>query len=169
MNLDHDFFRWANWVKTKKKKGSSPKMKHVFSRIQVKTKKKGFHQEWNTFFPEFKGKPALRCRPESNYWGGWSSRHYSYYWGGFSQIIGGYISPILPGFGTHVWYVQNLNTTYLSPWTVLQFKSVPYQRTVPVPLLKRRTVLLCRNWSVPYCHSCFQLLATLTNFKITSL
>ena len=61
--------------------------------------------------------------------------------------------------GSTVRYVQNLRTTYLALWivlyqrTVLQFNfwSVPYQRNVPVPLQKRRTVLLSKNWGVPYC------------------
>ena len=39
-------------------------MEHFFPRIQVKTKKKGLHQKWNTFFMYW---PALRCTPESNY------------------------------------------------------------------------------------------------------
>ena len=26
-------------------------MEHIFPQIQVKTKKKGLHQKWNTFFP----------------------------------------------------------------------------------------------------------------------
>ena len=50
-------------------------------------------------------------------------------------------------YGT-VRYVRNLRTTYLAPRTVpyqrtvLQFNfwSVPYQRTVPVPFQKRRTI-----------------------------
>ena len=54
---------------------------------------------------------------------------------------------VLSKDGSTVWYVQNLRTTYLAPptvpfrRTVLQFNlwSVQYQRTVPVPLQKRRT------------------------------
>ena len=61
--------------------------------------------------------------------------------------------------------------------TVLQFNfsSVPYQRTLPVSLQKKRTVPAYRtSWqklrrTVPYCHFSFQLLATLTDFEITSL
>ena len=68
-------------------------MEHFFPRIQVKTKKKGFHQKWNTFFPEFKWRPLLRRKPESNYWGDAVIDH--------TQIIGGDISqPIPPGSGT---------------------------------------------------------------------
>ena len=36
-------------MKTKKQKRSSPEMENFFSRIQVKTKKKGLYQKWNTF------------------------------------------------------------------------------------------------------------------------
>ena len=63
----------------------------------MKTKKKGFHQKRNTFFFEFKWRPALRCTPESNYWGDADVDH--------SQIIGGLYPPYLPhppGFGIPV-------------------------------------------------------------------
>ena len=59
----------------------------------MKTKKKGFHLKWNSFFPEFKWTPTLRCTPELNYWGGCRCRPYSNYWGGYSQIIGGIYPP----------------------------------------------------------------------------
>ena len=97
MNLDHDFFQVSKLSEDqKKKKRSSPKMEHFFSRIQVKTKKR------TLFFPEFKWRPALRCTPESNYWGVCRCRPYSNYWGGYSQVIGGTYHPIPPslGFGT---------------------------------------------------------------------
>ena len=60
----------------------------------------GNSTEWNTFFPEFRWRPALRCTPESNYWRGCRCKPYSNYWGdtvkllgGYSQIVGEYISP----------------------------------------------------------------------------
>ena len=85
-------------MKTKKK--SSPKMEHFFPQIQVKTKKKGLHQKWNNFFPEFKWTPTLRCTPKSNYWGGCRCRPYSNHWGGgYSQIIGKIYPPSPPRFG----------------------------------------------------------------------
>ena len=57
-------------------------MEHFFCQIWVKTKnKKGLHQRWNTFFPEFKWTPTLRCTPESNYWGDADVDH--------TQTIGG--------------------------------------------------------------------------------
>ena len=81
MNLDHNFFQ--------------------VSKLSKDQKKKGFHQKRNTFFPEFKWRPALRCTPQSNYWGICRCRPYSNYWGGYSQIIGGDIFyPSPPGFGT---------------------------------------------------------------------
>ena len=61
----------------------------------------GYATEWNTFFPEFRWRPARRCTPESNYWRGCRCKPYSNYWGGYSQIIGGIYPPIHPpGFGT---------------------------------------------------------------------
>ena len=66
MNLDHDFFQVSKLSEDqKKKKRSSPKMEHFFSRIQVKTKKR------TLFFPNSSG--DLR-----------SDAHQS-------QIIGGYV------------------------------------------------------------------------------
>ena len=56
------FFRLANEVKTKEKKG--------------------LHQKWNTFFSKFKWRSALRCTPESNYWRGGADVDHT-------QIIGG--------------------------------------------------------------------------------
>ena len=63
MNLDHDFVQVGKLSKDQKK---------------------GLHQKCNTnfFFPEFKWTPALRCTPESNYWGGCRCRPYSNYCGG---------------------------------------------------------------------------------------
>ena len=50
--------------------------------------KKGLHQKWNNFFPEFKWTPALRCTPESNYWGECRCRPYSNYWGDTPKLFG---------------------------------------------------------------------------------
>ena len=49
MNLDLDFVQVSKFSEDQKKR-SSTKMKH-FPQIQVKIKKKGLHQKWNTFFP----------------------------------------------------------------------------------------------------------------------
>ena len=49
MNLDHDFVQ--------------------VSKLR-EDQKKGLHQKWNTFFPEFKWTLTLRCTPESNFFGG---------------------------------------------------------------------------------------------------
>ena len=51
-------------------------------------KKKGFHQNGTLFFPEFKWRPSLRRKPESNYWGDAAIDH--------TQIIGGDISQPIP-------------------------------------------------------------------------
>ena len=76
-------------------------MNTFFPQIQMKTKKKGLHQKWNTFFPDFKWTPTLRCTPESNYWGRCRSRPYSNYWGGNIVKLLKDISPPIPlGFGT---------------------------------------------------------------------
>ena len=47
MNFDHDFFRVSKLSEDQKK---------------------GLHQKWNTFSPEFKWRLALRCTPQSSYW-----------------------------------------------------------------------------------------------------
>ena len=87
MNDDHDFFQVSKLSEDQKKR-SSPKMEHFFPRIQVKTKKKGFHQIGTLFFPEFKWRPSLRRKPESNYRGDTVIDH--------TQIIGGVISQPIP-------------------------------------------------------------------------
>ena len=59
---------------------------------QVKSrskKKKGLHQKWNTFFPEFKYRPALRCTLESNYWRDADEDH--------TQTVRGYTVKLLGG------------------------------------------------------------------------
>ena len=89
-------------IEWRPKKRSSPQMDHVFLRIQVKTKKKGFSPKMKHFFPEFKYRPALRCTPESNYWRGCRWRPYSNYWGDTVKLLGGYIPPSRQGFDTPV-------------------------------------------------------------------
>ena len=63
-------------------------------------KKKVFTKNGRLFVPEFKWRPALRCRPESKYWGGCICRPYSNHWGDTIKLLGGDIFPIPPGFGT---------------------------------------------------------------------
>ena len=85
-------------MKTKKnKKRSSPKTEHFFTKngtlfspnVGEDHKKKVFTKTGTLFFPKFQWRPALRCTPKSNYWGG------------YSQIIGWDIFPHPPsGFGT---------------------------------------------------------------------
>ena len=53
-------------------------------------------------FPPLSRHHWLGCTPESNYRKGCRCRPYSNYYGGYSQIIGrGYIPPIPPGFRHH--------------------------------------------------------------------
>ena len=60
----------------------------------MKTKKKVFTKNETLFFPEFKWSPALRRRPESNYWRGDAAvDHTQIIGGGYSQIIGGRYTP----------------------------------------------------------------------------
>ena len=87
MNVDHDFFQVSKLSEDQKKK-SSPKMEHFFPRIQVKTKKKVFTKIGTLFFPEFKWRPSLRRKPESNYWGDAVIDH--------TQIIGGTFPNLSP-------------------------------------------------------------------------
>ena len=90
MNLDHDFVQVSKLNEGQKriglhhkmelffspnlgedqKKRSSPKMVNTFSPNSGENQKKGLNQTWNSFFPEFKWTPTLRCTPESNYWEG---------------------------------------------------------------------------------------------------
>ena len=66
-----------------------------------KNQKKGLHRKWNTFFPEFKYIPTLRCAPELNYWRGCRWRPYSNCWGKIQlNYCRGYILPSPAGFGT---------------------------------------------------------------------
>ena len=65
---------------------SSPKMQQFFPPNSGKDQKKGLYQKRNTFFPEFQWRPALRCTPESNYWGD------------TVKVLGEIFPP--PGFGT---------------------------------------------------------------------
>ena len=72
---------------------------------------------------------------------------------------------------------RTLNRTVPAYRTSVQFlkRTVPTYRTRTIPKKAYRTSeqKLKRNVpyqrTVPYCHSCFQLLATLTDFEITSL
>ena len=81
MNLDHDFVQVSKLSEDQKKERSSPKIEH--------------------FFPEFKWTPALRCTPESNYWGGDADVDHTQTIGGIqSNYLGGIYPPSPPGFGT---------------------------------------------------------------------
>ena len=70
---------------------------------------------------------------------------------------------------------RTLNRTVPAYRTSVQFlkRTVPFQKRRTVPAYRTSEQKLKRNVpyqrTVPYCHSCFQLLATLTDFEITSL
>ena len=107
MNLDHDFVQVSKLSKDQKKiftkngtlfssnsgKGQKKILTkngtHFFYQFQAKTKKKGLHQKWKTFWT-----PTLRCTPELNYWGDADVDH--------TQTMGGdtvkSLPPIPPGF-----------------------------------------------------------------------
>ena len=63
----------------------------------------GCATESNTFFPEFRWRPALRCTPESNYLlEGMQMKTILKLLGGYNQIIGGDISPHPPRDSAHL-------------------------------------------------------------------
>ena len=97
MNLDHDFVQVSKLSEDQKKKFFTKKGT-LFSSNSGEDQKKGLHQKWNTFFPEFKWTSYAQVHTRVKLLGGCRCRSYSNYWGGYSQIIGGDISP--PGFGT---------------------------------------------------------------------
>ena len=51
MNLDHDLFQVSKLSENQKKKVFTKNGTLFSLRTQVKTKKKGLHQKWNTFTP----------------------------------------------------------------------------------------------------------------------
>ena len=84
-------------VKTRKK-DLYKKWNSFLPQIQVKTKKKVFSKS-GTLFPEFHcsiGQLRSDAHQSQIIGGGCRCRPYSNYWGGFSQIIGGDISPNPP-------------------------------------------------------------------------
>ena len=99
MNFDHNFVQVSK-LSEDQKKSFSPKMNTFSPNSDEDQKKKVFTKNGTLFFLDFKWTPTLRCTPESNYWMRCRSRPYSNYWVGYSQIIEGYIPPILLRFGT---------------------------------------------------------------------
>ena len=83
-------------------------MEHFFSLNSAgedqKKKKKVFTKKGTLFFPEFKWTPTLRCTPESIYWEGCRCIPYSTQTtdGDTAKLLGEYILPSPPGFGTPV-------------------------------------------------------------------
>ena len=71
-------------------------MEHFFPQIQVKTKKKGLRQKWNTFFPRIQVDTYAQMHTTQIIRGDADVDHTQTIGGGYSQIIGGYIPP--PGF-----------------------------------------------------------------------
>ena len=69
---------------------------HFFSPNSGEDQKKGLPQEWNTFFPQI----FAQLYTHSNYWGGCRRGPFLNYWGNTAKLLGGYIPPSPPGFGT---------------------------------------------------------------------
>ena len=88
------FFRWAKkkWRPTKKR--SSPKMEPFLSEFRWRpNKKKVFTKKWALFSPNSSWDLRSDAHQSQNIGGGCRCRPYSNYWGGYSQIIVGDISP----------------------------------------------------------------------------
>ena len=68
-------------------------MEHFFPQIQVKTKKKGLHQnKWNTIFSRIQVDTYAQMHTRVKLLGGGCRcRPYSNYWGDAVKLLGGYI------------------------------------------------------------------------------
>ena len=100
MNLDHNLFQVGKLSEDQKKKGLHQKWNTFFPEFRWKPKKKVFTKSGTLFFPEFKWRPALICRPESNYWGDADVDHTQIIGGDTVKLLGGCIPPSPPGIGT---------------------------------------------------------------------
>ena len=88
MNLDHDFFQVS-------KLSEDQKMKHFFSPNSGENQnKKSLHQKWTLFSPN-SGKDLRSDARQSQIIGGMLMKT-------ILKLLGGYIPPSLPGFGTPV-------------------------------------------------------------------
>ena len=79
MNLDHDFFRWAN---------------------QVKTKKKVFTKNGTLFSPNSSGDLRSDAHRSQIFGGDADEDHTQIIGGDKVKLLGGIYPPIPPGFGT---------------------------------------------------------------------
>ena len=93
MNLDQDFFQGSKLSEDQKKKVFT-RNRTLFSPNSGEDQKKGLHQKWNTFFPEFKYRPALRFTPESNYWRDADEDHTQIVGGDTVKLLGGIYPPL---------------------------------------------------------------------------
>ena len=100
MNFDHNFFQVSKLSEDPKKR-KTPKF---FSpRIQVRTKKKGLHQNWKTFSPQIQVKTCAQMQAKVKLLGGGTVVDHTQIIGEDKvKLLGGYIPPIPPGFGTPV-------------------------------------------------------------------
>ena len=78
-------------------------MEHFFPQIQVKTKKKGLHLKWNTFFPRIQVVTYIQMRTRVKLLEGCRCRPYSNYWGDTVKLLGKYI----PSGFQHPCFVNN--------------------------------------------------------------
>ena len=92
-SLLEDFFS-PNLSEDLEKKRSSPKLEDFFSpNSSEDQEKKGLHQIWKTFSPRIHVETSAQTQTRVKLLGGCRCRPYSNYWGGYSQIIGRDISP----------------------------------------------------------------------------
>ena len=99
MNLDHDFVQVSKLSEDQKKKGLHQNWNTFLPQNQVNTKtkkQKVFTKNVTLFFPEINWTPTLRCTPASNYLGGDADVDHTQTIGEIpSNHLGGYI-PHLP-------------------------------------------------------------------------
>ena len=64
--------------------------------------KKDLHQKWSPFFPQIQVDTYAQMHIRVKLLGGCRCRPYSNYWGDTVKLLGGFIPPSSPGFGTPV-------------------------------------------------------------------
>ena len=100
-------------IKWRPKKEVLTKYGTLFSQIQVKTKKKVFTKNGTLFFPEFNGHLRSDAHQSQITGGGCRCRPYSSYWGDTVKLLGRYVPPSSPNFGTPVCQQKNFANSCL--------------------------------------------------------
>ena len=97
MNLDHNFLQVSKLSEEQQKKGLHLKWNTFFPDSgedqKKKKKKKVFTKNGTLVFPQFKWRAALRCTPDSNYWGDADVDHTQIIGEETVKLLGGYIPP----------------------------------------------------------------------------